>query len=593
MYFSQFGLIQLIMSAESQRFALSDTLFRPSRPTVLRFSTLISTVSLALLFVLSAVDGFAQSSTISGKITFAGNKLLKTAHVRVFKLGSTKPEATFKASESGGYSATIDGKGTYRLVYTGVNAYPSEVVLVAEKALREEINVELAPISMPTQTDSVLLTDQASGFNVYGAAKMKVKDGDYIGKAQSRDTAYKFQIYVLSAQQSLVNMQPVFPDECSSFDFDKQGKYIGIISTSKEQIIRFDPATLLRPAKPVIRCGNPALQRQVDIYTEMMNFRKAYQDSLDIAMKLSEKQTGSTQGFDNESFNSRMNVSALRESLIQRASENTDEFARQLCYLYYLSTPGRMMDNSTLERILREIPPGSPLWGIDPQLMYVALSAKQRDAKEMYANDVLSSNTDIGVIATVAYNELLQATIINDNARAKEMYTILTSKCKDHPLTYAAKSYFNPTRSTRTGAKLPSFSVATLDKGKITNDQLKGKFTLIDCWATSNCPDCDNTIKVLSTLQEKYKGKNFQILSIAMDGSADVVKSYRAKNSMNWLHGVADKGLSGELASSFDITGLPTTLLVGPDLTILASGFELRGSALMTTITNTLSEKMK
>lgn len=581
------------MLAEFNRFALPITIIHSLRTSMLRSSTLTGAVSFALLFVLSAINGLAQNSTISGKITFAGSKPLKTAHVRVFKLGSTKPETTFKASESGGYSATIDGKGTYRLVFTGVNAYPSEVVLVAEKALREEINVELAPISMPTQTDSVLLTDQASGFNIYGAAKMKVKDGDYIGKAESRDTAYKFQIYVLSAQQSLVNSQPVFPEECSLFDFDKQGKYIGIINTTKEQTIRFDPATLLRPAKPVIRCGNPALQRQVDIYTEMMNFRKTYQDSLSTAMKVIEKQTGSTQGFDNETFNSRMNISALRESLIIRASENTDEFARQLCYLYYLSTPGRMMDNPTLERILREIPAGSPLWGIDPQLMYVALSSKQRDAKEMYANDVLSTNTDNGVVATVAYNELLQATVINDNARAKEMYTILTTKCKEHPLTYAAKSYFNPTRSTRTGAKLPALSIATLEKGKITTEQLKGKFTVIDCWATTNCPECGSTIKVLSTLQEKYKGKNFQILSIAMDGNADVVKSYRAKNPMNWLHGVADKGFSGEFADSFDITGLPTTILVGPDLTILASGFELRGNALMTTITNALNEKMK
>src|SRR5262252_3529632 len=63
---------------------------------------------------------------------------------------------------------------------------------------------------------------------------------------------------------------------------------------------------------------------------------------------------------------------------------------------------------------------------------------------------------------------------------------------------------------------VPEFQVAKLDGGSITASDLRGKVVLLDFWATW-CDPCKDEIPDYNALQEKYAGKDVQILGVTME----------------------------------------------------------------------------
>jgi hypothetical protein len=84
---------------------------------------------------------------------------------------------------------------------------------------------------------------------------------------------------------------------------------------------------------------------------------------------------------------------------------------------------------------------------------------------------------------------------------------------------------------------------------------------------------------------ELYRREGFEILSISFDDSPDaVVKFQRQKYPMPWQNGFARDDFSGAVAKDFDLTGLPSPMLVDRSGTIIALDWELRGRRLFSTL---------
>jgi hypothetical protein len=88
---------------------------------------------------------------------------------------------------------------------------------------------------------------------------------------------------------------------------------------------------------------------------------------------------------------------------------------------------------------------------------------------------------------------------------------------------------------------------------------------------------------MLHKAYEKYKSKDFEILSLSLDQKPeDVVKFRQDKWKMPWLHTFVtnDKNLTG----AFEIVAIPRPLLVDGSGTIVAMEEELRGMHLEQTL---------
>ena len=65
-------------------------------------------------------------------------------------------------------------------------------------------------------------------------------------------------------------------------------------------------------------------------------------------------------------------------------------------------------------------------------------------------------------------------------------------------------------------AKAPDFSLSNVNGGTTKLSSLRGKVVLVNFWATW-CPPCRAEIPALVTAYERFKGKGFVILGVAID----------------------------------------------------------------------------
>ena len=164
-----------------------------------------------------------------------------------------------------------------------------------------------------------------------------------------------------------------------------------------------------------------------------------------------------------------------------------------------------------------------------------------------------------------------------------------TYRRKDYSVSGVFQWMQNPSRLTRHQA-LPPFHV-TLEEGgvQVTNTTFKGKYLLLDFWMTT-CKECVPKRPVLEEAQQRYAGQPFEILSIALDGKAQVASFRKEQSPMAWKNAVLEEKWKASLVKTFGIDkiGLPTTLLISPDGKILAVTDMLTKETLLTTLANYL-----
>ena len=137
---------------------------------------------------------------------------------------------------------------------------------------------------------------------------------------------------------------------------------------------------------------------------------------------------------------------------------------------------------------------------------------------------------------------------------------------------------------TNIGDKAPNIVGESPDGKKISISSLKGKYVLIDFWA-SWCGPCRRENPNVVAARRKYKGakfkkgKGFEVFSVSLDNNIDKWKTAIKKDGLDWKYHVSDlKGWSSEFAKAYGVVSIPHTILIGPDGKIIAKN--LRGDAL-------------
>ena len=123
------------------------------------------------------------------------------------------------------------------------------------------------------------------------------------------------------------------------------------------------------------------------------------------------------------------------------------------------------------------------------------------------------------------------------------------------------------------GAVAPDFTLPDVDGNPVTLSGLRGKYVLIDFWA-SWCNPCRKEIPNLKKLYAQYSEKGFEIVSISIDQKkADWEKALK-EEGLPWPNFLDETGV----AALYKVKFVPTMYLINADGVMV--GENLRGEAL-------------
>ncbi|TYP97433.1 alkyl hydroperoxide reductase subunit AhpC [Tenacibaculum adriaticum] len=141
-------------------------------------------------------------------------------------------------------------------------------------------------------------------------------------------------------------------------------------------------------------------------------------------------------------------------------------------------------------------------------------------------------------------------------------------------------------KKTSVGKKALDFDQTDIKGNPFTLSSVKGKYVLLDFWA-SWCKPCRAENPYVIQAYHKFKEKNFEIVAVSLDASHEAWKLAIEEDGLPWIHVSDLKGWKNEVAVKYDVQSVPTNYLINPEGVII--GKNLRGNNL----TNKLDEIFK
>ncbi|MFZ9847990.1 MAG: TlpA family protein disulfide reductase [Flavobacteriales bacterium] len=134
------------------------------------------------------------------------------------------------------------------------------------------------------------------------------------------------------------------------------------------------------------------------------------------------------------------------------------------------------------------------------------------------------------------------------------------------------------------GQNAPDIAVLSKSGGTIRLSSLRGKYVLVDFWA-SFCGPCRKENSNLISVYRKYKnatfkeGKGFEVFQVSLDKNKAVWLSAVKKDGLIFAYqGIDSLSYASPSAKKYGVTGLPSNFLIDPKGKIIKK--DLRGNQL-------------
>jgi len=539
----------------------------------------------------------AQSpSVISGKLLgHDGKPMLKAQVHLLLSRSDRKTLQSVEAAQDGNFELKFDNTGMVYLNFTGVNHYELMIPLLIEKPVREKMVVQMKPYEYQNDFSRVRIIGDFNAFNFNSGKSMQPQaDGTLTFEAESSANTFAYQI--LGAEK---NGRSINGTQSDGFVYDDGGDYRSVVKTANGKVkIVFDPKKVVRG-----KSGDEVAAKFDNADSFMAKFYALHHEQ----EKRQDKFYAAARAYqaahpkDRSGFT--YDWSTELAAFPKRIAAEKDPRLRQVLLKHYLEIgmleAHDQLDKKLVKQAFAEIPATSLLWVVNPNYWLISTATNwtgEKDKYDSYLTEALEKHSDRNLRATILSMKLGEAAMHDDTAKARIHFNRLMKDFGDTQEAQWAKNQYDPNRRIMKGKPIPEFIVASLGQPGVTytNASMKGKIYLIDFWAVW-CGPCVGEMPNLHKAYEKFKGKNFEILSLSFDPAPeDIAKFRQDKWKMPWLHTFVEGGFGSELAKKFDVLGIPKPILVdGNTNTILATETDLRGERLEKTLAGALEKHAK
>jgi peroxiredoxin len=160
------------------------------------------------------------------------------------------------------------------------------------------------------------------------------------------------------------------------------------------------------------------------------------------------------------------------------------------------------------------------------------------------------------------------------------LYAALSPALRNSPAGQQYGQLLAKQKATAIGAQAPNFVQPTPAGKRVSLADYRGKYVLIDFWA-SWCHPCRAENPNVLKAYEAYKNRNFEVLGISIDDEKGRAKWLQAiaDDQMPWTQVSDLRGPQNEAAQRYNVQGIPQNFLIDPTGKIVATN--LRGDDLV------------
>lgn len=219
------------------------------------------------------------------------------------------------------------------------------------------------------------------------------------------------------------------------------------------------------------------------------------------------------------------------------------------------------------------------------------LASQRKDQNAMlgvqqkYMQLVKKYNDQIATLLVENTPSLAVINLLQQNILDKDMYystyVQVAEKLKKEWPDYSQAdnfvSYVDKMKLLAVGQPAPEISLPNPEGKIVPLSSMKGKYVLVDFWAKWCGPCRQENPNVVNAFQ-KYKDKGFTVYGVSLDRNREEWLQAIQQDKLTWTHVSDLKYWQSEAAKTYNITGIPFSLLLDPNGVIIAKN--LRGAAL-------------